>query len=110
MRAGKLRYRVLLQKLPDPPTGDGHGDPQEREQDWQDVATLWGNLEPLTGREFFSSDVRIGEVTHVVRIRHRAGIVPKMRLKMRGRVFQIEAVVNVNERDRELELYAFERV
>lgn len=65
---------------------------------WTAVATVWAEIQPITGREVFESDQLGGRVTHDVRLRYRSGITPKMRILHAGRAFDIRYVANLGER------------
>ena len=105
MRAGELRHRVTIQQKS--VTRNTFG---EEVVTWQDVATVWAAIEPLRGREFFESQQVNAEVTTRIRIRYRPGITPTMRVVFGNRVFDIQAVINVDERNRELHLMCREEV
>lgn len=105
MRAGDLRHRVTIQQLS--ALSDGMGGVRET---WQDVATVWAAVEPMEGRERYEAQQIQAELTHRVRLRYRPGITPKMRVVHKGRIFQIEAVINRAERNRELILLCAEEV
>lgn len=105
MRAGPLRHRITIQEreFTDDPTK------LQKQKQWVDVATVWGSIEPLNGHEETRADQEVALVTHRVRIRHRDDVKAEMQLSARGRIFGIEVVKNVNERDRELELLCVEK-
>mgnify|MGYP001954082943 CR=1 FL=1 len=108
MNAGKLRFRVTLQK----PVlmGDGMGGGI---QTWSDVATVWADVVPtnasnISNIENFNSD-QTRPVQHcIVKIRYHPGIDADMRLIHRNRVLEILSVVDVDERKREIHLYCRE--
>ncbi len=101
MEAGKLRHRVVIQE--NTPTRDSYGDEVDS---WSTWATVWGAVEPLTGREAFSAGAnqRLAEVTHRIRIRYRSGVLPTMRVTWRSRTFNIQSVIEPETRDREIQL------
>ena len=105
MQAGKLRHRLVLQDFIE--TQDSFGQAQ---QNWSDWATVWGAVEPLTGRENFDSggSQLLAEATHRIRLRYREGISHRMRVSWRGRLFDIQHVANLDSRDREIYLLAKE--
>jgi len=105
MNAGKLRHRVTIQQLV--ATDDGYGGITET---WQDVATVWAAVEPLRGTERYRAQQVQAELSHKVTIRYRPGIKPDMRLKYGDRILEIEAVIDVEERHRWLELLCSEVV
>jgi len=106
IRAGELRHRVTIQQNNNPTRGSSG----EEIPNWQDVATVWAAVEPLRGREFFESQQVNAEVTTRIRIRYRSGIAPTMRAVYGNRIFDIQAVINVDERNRELHLMCREEV
>lgn len=105
MSAGRLRKRVTIQRLAR--TDDGYGGSLE---DWQDVATVWAAVEPLRGSERYEAQQVQSVLSHRVMMRYRPGIKPQMRLVMKDRTLMIEAVINVEERNRWLELLCQEVV
>jgi SPP1 family predicted phage head-tail adaptor len=105
MRAGLLRHRIEIQS----PTLSV-GDSGETVQDWDTIenGAVWGSVEPLKARELMESGRQLGEVTHRIRCRYVAGVSPKCRVLHGARVYQIESVINGEERGIMLEMLAFE--
>lgn len=99
MRAGDLRHRVTIQEKQ--VTKNSYG---EEVITWQDVATVWAAVEPLRGREFLEAQRAGAEVTTRIRIRHRDGIRPEMRVVQGNHTYDIKAVLDVGGRGRELHL------
>ena len=104
MKAGALRHLLTLQQSADALNARGEAIPN-----WSDVTDLWGEITPLSGREGFQAQQMYASATHRIRIRYRAGVVPKMRFLKGSREFEIDAVLNVDERNRELVCIATER-
>lgn len=77
---------------------------------WRDICRPWASVLPLSGREFEEAAQRFAEVSHRVEIRARAGLKPKMRVVYKGRLFNIGAILNREERDREMHLLCEELV
>lgn len=99
MKIGDLRHRITLQELV---TGqDEAGQPVDM---WQDVATVWASVEPLRGTEYWAAAQVQAERTVRIRIRYRPGIRPDMRVLYAGRVFNIQSIIDPEERHRELQL------
>lgn len=71
---------------------------------WSRVIETWASIEPLSGRQLFAAQAVQNETTHRVVLRYIAGIAPPMRVNFGGRLFDILAVRNVEERNRSLEL------
>ncbi len=99
MRIGELRQRITLQQKT--VTRDSYG---AEVISWTDVATVYAFVQPLQGREFFESQRINAEITAKITIRFRAGIRPFDRIKYGDRLFDIQSVINPDERRRELQL------
>jgi len=75
IEAGRLRHRVILQALVD--LLDSNGDTIQNQDTgevlraWQDVATVWAAIEPLSAREFIAAQETQSKVTTKIIIRHR---------------------------------------
>ena len=109
VEAGRLRHRLVLQSPSTQPDGGGGqvGDP------WAapvKVATVWGSVEPVSGRERLRAQRLETQVTHRITIRYRMGVTAAMRLVLGVRVFNIRAVLDLGERHRVLELLCEEGV
>lgn len=104
IRAGELRHRITIEQVTE--TRDVIGGVTES---WSTFATRWAAVEPLAGREYFSAQQEEADVDHRIRLRYLAGVVPKMRVKFGARLFDIQTVLNLDERKRELHLMARER-
>lgn len=103
MRAGRLRHRVTIQEKA--VTRNTFG---EEVVTWSDVATVWGSVEPVRGREFEDVSFAGAEVSTKIVLRYRSGVVPEMRATEGDNIYDILAVINVDNRDRELNLYCRE--
>jgi SPP1 family predicted phage head-tail adaptor len=109
MRAGKMRHRVTIQKPVE--SQNTYGEPEVR---WQNVATaVQCSIEPLRGREYFSSRQDNSEVDSRIEMRFRNDISAKQKI-VHGpacacnttalQEFYIEGVINVMMRNRTLHL------
>lgn len=106
MNIGALRHRITLQSLV---VGSPQKTPAgEDDASWADVATVWASVEPLQGRALELAQQIHSETTGRIRMRYRAGINTAMRVSFGGRVFDIRAVVNTEERNIELVLFTSE--
>lgn len=110
LEAGRLDKRVTIQTLVE--SSDGAGG---QNRSWAAGAlTVWASVEPGTGREFAAAQQLQPELSHIVTIRYRTGITPKMRIKyMAGgvtRTFSIHSLVDPLERHEQLQLYCSEIV
>ena len=101
MRAGRLRHRVTMQDRVD--TADGKGG---NVITWTDNRVVWAAIEPKKGNQFYDSQTETAEIEGKITIRYFSGFDPTMRVNWtsRSRIFEIEAVVNPDERNKMLEL------
>lgn len=89
MDSHKLDQRVTLQALvTDSPPVDDYGAPA---QTWTDVAELWAQVTPQSGREFIAGQAEHAALLYKVAIRHRPGLTAAMRLIWQGRVLDLVA-------------------
>ena len=106
MRAGKLRHRLALQNATETDSGTGTG---HLDKTWTTYATVWGSIEPLSGRELVEQEQVQSEVTHKTKIRYQSAITSEHRIVFKTRTFQIVTMLNPEERNREIELMLRER-
>jgi SPP1 family predicted phage head-tail adaptor len=99
MRAGHLRHLLTIEQASE--ARDAHG---QAVQTWSTFGTVWGSLEPISGRETFLAAQVQAEVTARARVRYLAGITPKMRINFESKIYAITAVIDRELRHRELEL------
>jgi SPP1 family predicted phage head-tail adaptor len=92
--AGRLRHRVTLQARV--AGADEWGAPSTA---WQDVATVWASVEPVSGREFFAGAQTQSAVTSKVIVRAGVAVTPAMRAVFCGRTLQVEAVLTSSKGD-----------
>lgn len=99
MRAGRLRHRITLQ-IP----SRGQNALGEWVDSWNDWVTIWGSIEPNTGKRYFEAMQASSEVQGTIVIRYRNGVLPTMRVTYGGRVFKIISIVQPKENMKELHL------
>ncbi len=92
---GAMRARVTVQRENPVAAGGGGYLPG-----WSDVANLWAQLEPISGREILQGARLEARVTHRAIIRYRADVTAGMRLVYGTRLFRIHAALNMGERNR----------
>jgi SPP1 family predicted phage head-tail adaptor len=98
MQAGALRHRLTIQAAPRVPVRDTTGAAVEV---WEDVAEVWGSVEPLSGRELMSAQQLNAELSHRVRLRYLPGLSPIMQIRYGTRRFRLYSIVDPDERHRE---------
>jgi len=105
MNIGKLRHRITIQEYA--ASRDSFG---AQVQTWADKATVFASIAPVSGKEYFAAQQINSEITTKITIRYLPGITPKMRVLFNGRIFEILAVLNHEERNIELNLMCKESV
>ena len=84
----KLSERVTLQQKSVTKNGIG-----EELVTWADIATVWAEVIPLRGREFFAAN-QIQQAADIrVRIRERAGLTPDLRLVWKSQPYDITGLI-----------------
>jgi len=106
MHSGELRHLVTIEQV----TAEAASADGQAVKTWGTFAELWAAIKPLRGREFFASNEYHAEVTTRIVLRHLDGVTAKMRVNYKvanggnGQVYNIEAVLPIEERERELHL------
>lgn len=67
-------------------------------------AAIW----PVSAGEQVKNQQIENQVTHRIRMRYQAGIIPEMRIVHKSRIFEIISIINVQEEDRWLDLICTE--
>lgn len=102
---GKMRHRVHLQSATNTTdTGGGLA------QVWADVDKVYVSIEPKNGSESFRQGQIQDKTTHELTMRYRTDIDTKYRIKYGARLFNINHIKNIDERDRFLLLTCEEGV
>ena len=97
MRIGLLRHRVQI--LSHAPQVDDFGAPIPlSSMSWGVLTTVWASIDPVSGREYFSSQQVQSEVTSKIHIRWLEGVKPDMRVKHGNTVYAIISVLPDNRR------------
>lgn len=105
MKIGHLRHRITIQKYE-----EYRNEWNEPIKEWVDWATVWASIEPISGREYWANVQIQAEVSHRIRIRYLPAVEPTMRVIFRGREFEIESIINWQERNIDLQLMCREKV
>lgn len=102
MEAGKLDRKITIQSFT--ASQSSYGEPV---QTWSDYkVNIWARVEPLSMRESFFAQ-QVGSVaTTKFTIRFFTGIEPMQRVVFAGQNYNIEAVINPDNRNRELMIIA----
>lgn len=90
-----MRHRIVLQE-PVEVVDAGGG----RSTSWSDKETVWASVKPLSGNERIHAMALRNPVTHRMTIRYRADVTADWRVSYDGRLFNIKAVIDPDERKR----------
>jgi SPP1 family predicted phage head-tail adaptor len=101
---GRLRHRLALEAANRTPDGGGGAS-----ESWTTVADVWAVIAPTGGTEVADFDALTGRVSHKIVFRYRTGVAPAMRLRNSTRLFEIAAVIDIDERRRWLKCLCVER-
>lgn len=100
IRAGALRHSIRIERQHT--ATDSMGSASE---DWIPAAEgVAASIEPLSGRELYAAQQHHAEVTIRIRLRHREGVLPSMRVTHRGVAYPILYVINPALKNAELQL------
>jgi SPP1 family predicted phage head-tail adaptor len=72
---------------------------------WVDFVTVYAGLEPLTGKRFWEAKQAQAEIDGIIHTRYYPGITAAMRIQLGTRIFKIQSLINVDERNREWFIY-----
>ena len=109
MNAGMLNKRIIFQQY----NGAGineNGFPLTEDQRWQDHKKVWAGMKSLKGREYYEAAAIQNENQIKFITRYHVGITADMRIKMGERVFEIQSVIDVDDKHQELNIMAKEQV
>lgn len=108
MSAGKLREPITIQRKQT--ASDGMGG---QALQWVDLFATLADVRPVSGREAVQA-VRAmqlqASITHRIYIRYRADLTAADRILLRGQPLQVRAIINIEMRNRWLELACDQRV
>lgn len=94
MKIGKLRHRIVIE---DSIAGrDSFG---AEISEWIQFAKVWANVSPVSGREFIAFKQINAEISTKVTIRYLAGITSEMRVLFKDRIFEINSIINPEEKN-----------
>jgi len=102
---GKLRHRVTIEALTETRNSSGG-----EKFIWQPICTVNAEIVPLSGKSLFAAQQNHSEVTGIIKMRYRADINAKQRAVHKDKIYSIQAVINIGERNRELHLMTSEGV
>lgn len=105
LSAGKLRHSVNFETPTSTP--DGYGGSSVA---WDTVTpvTVRAFIKPMSGNERWQSQRLETNITHRIFIRYRSDLTSEMRINYGGRLMQVKALINIEERNKWFEIHAVE--
>ena len=104
IRAGTLRHPIKIES--NQTTINDYNEPVEQ---WTTLHTTRANIKPLKGNENFISDQIHAETTHLITMRYLKPLDTSMRINFNGRFFDILSIINIEEKNRALQILAKEQ-
>jgi SPP1 family predicted phage head-tail adaptor len=101
---GHLRHRLTIEMV----TSSSKSAYGRRVFTRGDLGKVWGSVAPLSGREQQVAAQTQSRATHKITIRHRENVRPHTFIVHDGRRFEIESVLNREERGQWLDIMAIE--
>ena len=105
MDIGKLRHYVQIESFT--AAQDNYG---QQNKVWATEESVFASIEPLRGREWLEAQQVSAELSHRIIIRHTNNAKPNNRIKFGTRIFDINVVRNIDERNIMQELLCKELV
>jgi len=105
MDVGKLRHYVQIQSSTE--AQDGYG---QQNKIWATEESVFASIEPIRGSEWLEAQQVGAELSHRIIIRHTDNAKPNNRIKFGTRIFDINVVRNIDERNTMQELLCKELV
>ena len=103
IEAGRLRFPLTLQN-----EVTVIGSKGQAKEEWQDELNIYADIRPLMGRIAEIAKQRQPLATHALTARHHPSIKPQKRFLYGERIFNILEVLNIDERNRHLEMLCAE--
>ena len=97
-RAGELNFQITIQQ---PSISQTYGEPNIT---WSTFALVMAKIEPLSGREYFASKQIIDEQVFRFTIRWINNITTKMRILYDSNYYDIQDIINLKMRNKEIQL------
>jgi SPP1 family predicted phage head-tail adaptor len=106
MIIGKLRHLVKLQSSADTQNEFG----EETNKVWSTDENIFASIEPIRGRELLEFQQMNAEVTHRIIIRNTSNATAAKRILWGSRIFDINVVRKIEERNIMMELLCKEMI
>ena len=94
MKIGRLRHRIVIEE-----SIAGRDNFGAEVYEWIQFAKVWADVSPVSGREFASFKQINSEITTKITIRYLAGVTAEMRVLFDNRIFEINSIINPEEKN-----------
>ena len=102
--AGALRQKVVIETKTE--SRDSYG---QVDESWETLGSVWADVRPRSGSEFYAADQVHSNITHLVELRHHPGLTSSMRLRFDGRTLNVGAVMDIDGRRRRTQALCIEK-
>ncbi|MEK4228965.1 phage head closure protein [Solibacillus sp. FSL H8-0538] len=101
----KLNNRILFQTPPDPKAigPDGYAS-----EEWTDYKKVWAEIKTQRGYKVFNSDATQWQGKSIFGVRYHEDLSEEMRIVFKEKTYEIESIVNDDERNQWLTIIAAE--
>lgn len=73
------------------------------------IDSIWADVKPLRGREYFEAQKIVPELTYKITTRYRSHITPHMLIKWQSRELNINSIIDVSGREEHMEIMCTEK-
>lgn len=106
MEPGKLNKRIAFMEY-----GETEDQIGQSVYEWRPYKRVWADFSPVRSGENQEAERKDRlEVTYACRCRYTTGITSAMRISFKDRIFEITRIINVDERNKMLEIECVEYV
>jgi len=105
MNPAQFKHRIIIFEEKEAEDADGF-----KTKSPVDICRIWAAIKTVGGREYVSAAATQNENTYRFIIRYREGLNPRMMVNYKGRIFDIESILNDDELRKTLTIVAKERV
>jgi SPP1 family predicted phage head-tail adaptor len=102
-KAGDLIHFITFELAVE--VADGYGG---KNVTWQEFAEVQAKVTPLSGSERFHAMRKESDITHKIIMRYSSWVDSTYRINFNGRIMEIDSVINLEERNRWIEIKAIE--
>lgn len=103
LRGGSLRHTIIIQR-----SNETQGSRGEVITTWTNIKITRAEIKPIKGDEYFLNQNMVSDLDHYMKLRY-TDVKPKDRIIFDGKIYDLEYVLNIDERKRELLILAIVR-